>query len=37
VVSYYGVKYPDLTTRGLRARQLGLALTDTFARTAVET
>ena len=35
--SYYTRKYPSLTSRPLPTRALTLALTDTFARTAVET
>jgi predicted amidohydrolase len=36
-MAYYARRYPDLAGRGLPVRQLDLALTDTFARTAVET
>ncbi len=37
VIAHYSAKYPQLNERGLPARLLGLSLTDTFARTAVET
>jgi hypothetical protein len=37
VNAYYASKYPALTRRSLPTRLLALALTDTFARNAVET
>ncbi len=37
VIGHYAARFPDLLGRGLPARLLGVALTDTFARTAVET
>src|SRR5437016_9756280 len=36
-MSYYGQKYPDVAARSPQVRLLALALTDTFARVAVET
>ena len=36
-IAYYQDRYPELGTRGLPARLLFLALTDTYARVAVET
>jgi hypothetical protein len=36
-MTYYGSKYPAVASRFPPIRQLGLALTDTFGRTAVET
>ena len=37
MIDYYAAKFPDLLDGRLPARLLGVALTDTFARTAVET
>lgn len=37
VTPYYDAKYPELKARGLPLRQLFLAATDTFGRTAIET
>ncbi|HEY8582137.1 MAG TPA: nitrilase-related carbon-nitrogen hydrolase, partial [Capillimicrobium sp.] len=37
VSAFYGEKFPALTRRALPTRQLVVALTDTFGRTAVET
>ena len=36
-MAHYARRYPDLAARGLPVRELDLALTDTFGRTAVET
>jgi hypothetical protein len=36
VTDLYARRYPGLTTRGIPARLLTVALTDTFARTAIE-
>lgn len=36
-MSFYGAKYPAVATHFPPIRQLGLALTDTFGRTALET
>src|SRR5207302_1593458 len=37
VMAYYSARYPALSSRGVPARLAELALTDTLARTAVET
>ncbi|MEA2171391.1 MAG: hypothetical protein QOF76_4691 [Solirubrobacteraceae bacterium] len=37
VTAYYAARFPELAGRGLPVRALGVALTDTFGRVAVET
>jgi predicted amidohydrolase len=37
LVAHYSARFPELADRGIPTRALGLALTDTFGRVAVET
>ena len=37
LIAYYDQRFPSLATRALPVRTLAISLTDTFARTAVET